>query len=43
LIETGFLSNENDRKVLAKDSGQMVTATAIFNAVKKYKASTAKK
>lgn len=37
LIETGFLSNEGDRKTLAKDSGQAVMAHAIFNAVKKYK------
>lgn len=43
LIETGFLSNETDRKVLGKDSGQIVTATAIFNAVRKYKTSTATK
>ncbi len=43
LIETGFLSNESDRKVLAKDSSQMVMAKSIFSAVKKYKAGTAKK
>lgn len=43
LIETGFLSNENDRKVLSKDSGQAVMASAIFDAVRKYKATFAKK
>jgi N-acetylmuramoyl-L-alanine amidase len=43
LIETGFLTNENDRKVLAKDSSQIVMAKSIFNALKKYKASTVKK
>lgn len=37
LIETGFLTNSNDRKVLSKDSGQANIAKAIFNAVKKYK------
>jgi N-acetylmuramoyl-L-alanine amidase len=37
LIETGFLTNENDRKTLAKDSGQTVMAKSIFNALKKYK------
>ncbi len=39
LIETGFLTNENDRKVLAKDSGQTIMAQSIFNALTKYKAS----
>lgn len=43
LIETGFLSNESDRKVLSKDSSQAVMAKSIFNAVRKYKAGTAKK
>jgi N-acetylmuramoyl-L-alanine amidase len=43
LIETGFLSNENDRKVLAKDSSQTTMARSIFYAVKKYKAGSAKK
>ncbi len=43
LIETGFLTNENDRKVLAKDSSQNVMAKSIFNAVKKYKQGTTKK
>jgi N-acetylmuramoyl-L-alanine amidase len=43
LIETGFLSNEMDRKVLSKDSGQTVMAKSIYNAVKKYKTSTAGK
>jgi N-acetylmuramoyl-L-alanine amidase len=40
LIETGFLSNEMDRKVLSKDSGQTVMAKSIYNAVKKYKTNT---
>jgi N-acetylmuramoyl-L-alanine amidase len=40
LIETGFLSSEIDRKVLAKDSGQSKIAVNIFNALKKYKNST---
>jgi N-acetylmuramoyl-L-alanine amidase len=43
LIETGFLSNDNDRKVLSKDSSQNVIAKSIFCALKKYKASTIKK
>lgn len=37
LIETGFLSNQGDRQVLAKDSGQQKMAKAIFNALKQYK------
>ena len=37
LIETGFLSNTGDRNVLAKDSGQMQMARAIYFALKKYK------
>lgn len=37
LIETGFLTNEKDRKILSKDSGQTIMANSIFNAVKKYK------
>ena len=40
LIETGFLSSEIDRRVLAKDSGQSKIATNIFSALKKYKNST---
>jgi hypothetical protein len=32
-----------DRKVLSKDSGQIVMAKSIYNAVKKYKTSTAGK
>ena len=40
LIETGFLSSEIDRRVLAKDSGQSKIAVNIFNALKKYKNST---
>lgn len=40
LIETGFLTNPDDRKTLSKDSGQAVMASAIFAAVKKYKKGT---
>lgn len=43
LIETGFLSSEQDRKILAKDSGQVVMANAIFEAVKKYKTANTSK
>lgn len=43
LIETGFLSNETDRKTLSKDSGQASMAKAIFNAILKYKSATAAK
>lgn len=43
LVETGFLTNDNDRKTLSKDSGQAVMANAIFHAVKKYKASVGAK
>lgn len=39
LIETGFLTSEKDRKTLSKDSGQTLMASAIFDAVLKYKAS----
>lgn len=42
LIETGFLSSETDRKVLAKDSGQANIAKAIFIALKKYKGTASK-
>lgn len=37
LVETGFLTNEMDRKTLAKDSGQAIIAKSIFQALKKYK------
>jgi N-acetylmuramoyl-L-alanine amidase len=43
LIETGFLTNADDRKILAKDSSQLVMARSIFNAVRKYKNSGSKK
>jgi N-acetylmuramoyl-L-alanine amidase len=42
LVETGFLSNETDRKVLAYEHGQNVIAQAIFNALKKYKSTQVK-
>lgn len=37
LIETGFLSNENDRKMLTSEHGQEVIAMSIFKAFKNYK------
>lgn len=37
LIETGFITNENDRKYLASEKGQNQIATDIFNAFSKYK------
>lgn len=38
LIETGFLSNKSDEKLLLSDKGQQQMAKVIFNAFKKYKA-----
>ena len=37
LIETGFLSNENDRKFLTSEHGQEVIAQSIFRALRNYK------
>jgi N-acetylmuramoyl-L-alanine amidase len=37
LIETGFLSNASERKVLSTESGQKEVALSIFKAVKQYK------
>ena len=37
LVETGFLSNENDRKMLTSEHGQEVLAMSIFKAFKNYK------
>jgi N-acetylmuramoyl-L-alanine amidase len=37
LIETGFLSNENDRKLLTSQHGQDVLAMSIFRAFRNYK------
>jgi len=37
LIETGFLTNENDRKILTSDRGQDLIASAIYNAFRNYK------
>lgn len=37
LIETGFISNPDERTYLASDSGKKEVALAIFNAVKDYK------
>lgn len=42
LIETGFISNPNEEKVLASESGQDKIAQAIFRAVKDYKHSVEK-
>jgi N-acetylmuramoyl-L-alanine amidase len=37
LIETGFLSNEEDRKLLISEHGQETIASAIFRAFRNYK------
>lgn len=37
LIETGFLTNEDDRKYLTSDKGQNAIAYSIYNAFKLYK------
>lgn len=37
LIETGFLSNAKEEKMLSSDDGQVYIASAIFRAVKDYK------
>lgn len=37
LVETGFISNASDRKVLTTEWGQETLAKSIFNAFKKYK------
>ena len=37
LVETGYLSNADDAKVLASESGREELATAIFNAFEEYK------
>jgi N-acetylmuramoyl-L-alanine amidase len=37
LIETGFLSNGNDRSVLKTEEGQRIIAKGIFRAIKAYK------
>jgi len=37
LIETGFLSNPNERKFLSSDAGQKDMALSIFKAIKEYK------
>jgi N-acetylmuramoyl-L-alanine amidase len=37
LIETAYLSNREDEKLLRSDAGQQKIAEAIFRAVKKYK------
>jgi len=42
LIETGFISNAKEEKMLASDEGQTYIASAIFRAVKDYKKSIEK-
>lgn len=42
LIETGFISNSKEEKLLASDEGQTYIASAIFRAVRDYKASIEK-
>ncbi len=42
LIETGFISNAKEEKMLASDEGQTYIASAIFRAVKDYKKSVEK-
>ena len=37
LVETGFLSNKADENYLATEQGQVLTASAIYRAVKDYK------
>lgn len=37
LVETGYLSNRSDERVLKSQSGQQKIAQAIFNGVKRYK------
>lgn len=39
LIETGFISNSKEEKLLASDEGQNYIASAIFRAIKDYKKS----
>ena len=38
LVETGFISNATERAYLSSDSGKKEVATAVFKAVKNYKA-----
>ncbi len=42
LIETGFISNAKEERILASDEGQTYIASAIFRAVKDYKRSVEK-
>jgi N-acetylmuramoyl-L-alanine amidase len=37
LVETGFITNENDRKLLTSEHGQELIATSIYRAIKNYK------
>lgn len=42
LIETGFISNQKEEKLLASEEGQNYIASAIFRAIKDYKKSVEK-
>ncbi len=37
LVELGFISNANEERYLASDSGQSILASAIFRAIREYK------
>jgi N-acetylmuramoyl-L-alanine amidase len=37
LLETAYISNRQDEKILKRKSGQQMIAEALFNAVKRYK------
>jgi N-acetylmuramoyl-L-alanine amidase len=43
LVETGFLTNENDRKYLENDSGRAEVAYSLYEAIKVHKSSLEKK
>ncbi len=36
-VETGYITNENDKKLLSTEAGHQKLANAIFNAIKSYK------
>jgi N-acetylmuramoyl-L-alanine amidase len=37
LVETGFISNQQEREYLNSDSGRKEVATSIYKAVKEYR------
>ena len=43
LVEMGFLTNAGDRQALSQSQRQMLTATAIANAIEEYKNAVAPK